>query len=209
MKDLFRNAAIEPAAVVDLVISPALFKRGNNDGADYLSTDCCVKRRVLCNAAMFFPQSSPLVDMPAGASSPQENVGHPHAVQVVKEEDMSEDAGHRPHQSSYTLIASKLGSVEHGHVVPQPDTQVENKPEISKRGTTPGQKSRKSIGACGYEKQSSQPQPRGSGGRKTQKRRRESGGSDDELDEDYVPGSPSKPTPKRLTTRRQLRQSSA
>ncbi|KAK7748772.1 hypothetical protein SLS53_000796 [Cytospora paraplurivora] len=187
MKNYFRNpgnAGVGPAAVVDLVISPALIKQGNNDGADYLTTNCCIKGEVVCNAAIFFPQGSPLINMP------REHVGHPHAVQAVKEEDMSTGTYNEHHLSPYTSLGFKLEPTEHGKVALRPDNKLEIKVETSPEGTAPGRNSRVSLDATGYVEKSSPPEARGPGAKNTQKRKRQSDDSGDELGEDHVPRTP-------------------
>ncbi|KAI3391751.1 hypothetical protein diail_6845 [Diaporthe ilicicola] len=48
--DSQKGSAGKPRTV-DLVISPALIKRGNNDGTDYQTTICITKRKVICDHA--------------------------------------------------------------------------------------------------------------------------------------------------------------
>ncbi|ROW13225.1 hypothetical protein VPNG_04860 [Cytospora leucostoma] len=213
MSDAFRNLnnrATRQAVVVDLVISPALFKQGNNDGADYHTSSYCIKMEVVCNASQFFLQTMSDISMQTGAAGPQVNADILHVVQAVKKEEVSEGVDHEPNQAPHTSSFFKPGSaIECGNVVLQPGTQVEVNPNTSTKAIAPGPKPGKSIDACGYEEESSLPQAGGSGGRRTRKRKWESNASDDELDEDYRPGSSAKPAAKRLTTRRQLRHLSA
>ncbi|KUI61656.1 hypothetical protein VP1G_08815 [Cytospora mali] len=70
MSESFRsptNATGEQAHTVDLIVSPALFKEGNNDGADYETVRYCIKMEVVCNASRFLLQTKTLTNTQAGA----------------------------------------------------------------------------------------------------------------------------------------------
>lgn len=57
----------EQAPLVDFIMCPGLYKRGNNSGANYGTRTCLVKMGVVCNAKELFPKSR--TSTPAQSSS--------------------------------------------------------------------------------------------------------------------------------------------
>lgn len=68
------DVSTEQAPILDLIISPALYKRGNNDGGDYQTVACCVKMEVVCNASRLFLGAKNPMAMQSDVSIAQEEV---------------------------------------------------------------------------------------------------------------------------------------
>lgn len=64
-----RAKALKQTLTVDFIISPSLYKRGNNSGADYEVLTCLVKMDVLCDAATLFLSTGKSIDAQASSES--------------------------------------------------------------------------------------------------------------------------------------------
>ncbi|ROW05156.1 hypothetical protein VSDG_00452 [Cytospora chrysosperma] len=159
-----KNEAGAKAPTVDFIVSPALFKRGNNDGAGYQTQTCCIKMDVVCNTSRFLSPNQPPIDTRAVAQK-GEDVGLL-TKRDVKEENTDEAAIHTYSQPSFTRDVSEPAGEKYGKVVPQQNTPVEPKFEKYARGSTPGPKSGTAFGAGVCAKAS------GPSEKKTQKRKR-------------------------------------
>lgn len=160
-----KNEAGAKAPTVDFIVSPALFKRGNNDGAGYQTQTCCIKMDVVCNTSRFLSPNQPPIDTRAVAQK-GEDVGLL-TKRDVKEENTDEAAIHTYSQPSFTRDVSEPAGEKYGKVVPQQNTPVEPKFEKYARGSTPGPKSGTAFGAGVCAKAS------GPSEKKTQKRKRD------------------------------------
>ncbi|KAL1876469.1 hypothetical protein Daus18300_002713 [Diaporthe australafricana] len=86
---------------VDFIISPCLYKRGNNNGADYKAVMCPVKMGVVCDAAKLFLDTSKSIDAQASSESSHELL----ASIEVKQEDAASPS--RSHEDSAANKATK------------------------------------------------------------------------------------------------------
>lgn len=121
MTDVIRVVSDEAGAqapTVDLVVSPALFKRGNNDGTDYRTVTCCIKMRVICDASRVCQQNNSFNDTEAGIIQGKDT--NSDAKQKIREESRKGDVTHAQSQSSsgsvrqeeYDLVLLRVCSVE-------------------------------------------------------------------------------------------------
>lgn len=112
--------------IVDLVVSPSLYKRGNNDGTDYQTKSSCIKE-VVCNASRFFPQTNTPVEERAGA--PKVEAGSSDAVQAIKEEHADDIVMYAHSQMDPAPVGSVPAPEKHDFVAFQGDISGEVKIE--------------------------------------------------------------------------------
>lgn len=178
-----RDEADAQNSRVDLIVSPALFKRGNNDGADYQTKSCCIKMVVVrLNALRFCKQTKANIVTQVGA--PQEENRNLDAMQDIKEEDTNKEVIHAHSQPRHTPVGSTHAGEKDDNVLLQRGNPIETKAETSTSGSSPRQKSGTSDSVGDRAKVG------GLKGKTKQKRKRfsdDDGNSDDPRDEDYDP----------------------
>lgn len=84
----FNKTTAQVVPSVDLVVSPALFKRGNSNGAEYHLKSCIVKMEVVCDAARFLSdlyhaeneQNPAEAEVGTATTCPTGLPGHPEAM---------------------------------------------------------------------------------------------------------------------------------
>ncbi|ROW09512.1 hypothetical protein VMCG_02171 [Cytospora schulzeri] len=103
------NKAGAQAPTVDLIVAPALFKRGNNDGADYQIKTCCIKMEVVCNASNPLPQTNTSIDKRASVPQEEVRISDSSAQAIKKEEDTGEAANHAPPPPEKSIPPAKAG----------------------------------------------------------------------------------------------------
>lgn len=164
------SGAIDQPPTVDLVVAPALFKRGNNDGAQYDTVSCCIKMKVVCCARTFSFSSGNPLGKQLGSSRPPYKPGNIESGHVIKHEG--------------TDKAMRRGS----HASAPPDLRlapVKNHKSLSREaGANRGGKQSTSAQP---PKSNPIPEASGPGGKTSRKRKARSDDDDDPKDGDYQP----------------------
>ncbi|KAJ0113812.1 hypothetical protein J7T55_010056 [Diaporthe amygdali] len=116
------EASTKVPRTVDLVVSPAVFKKGNNDGTNFQTMICITKRRVVCDAVRLLPKAktpgrvqAQTPDTPFGGDAPgaQQSITAPRATRKadfankIKTEELVSDFKHENQDESAHGTASQ------------------------------------------------------------------------------------------------------